>query len=295
MPLPAFWQAWAEMAVSRILSNATFEADAETVGACSGDETEVSLMQVEGRRLTMGERQVRPRRPREWLAFVQVLSERAPRIVERVHQAMRSWLVRRVTRVGYVFYSLGLMLRDTLHAVEPALSGDDEREADELIRGIQQQLEDYPDRNHRWDLAANVPLLVQDCLRQAVRLDELDTELYPVDEGSHQARGQEEVRLMYVVNNLVRSRLPRDPGTRAGCVRLLIQTVRAMLGSEARHLRRMGICLHGLQMIGIRGPVSLEGDSATWLTGVADEIHLLAGEEVLALRQWLLRRTTSAR
>ena len=81
---------------------------------------------------------------------------------------------------------------------------------------------------------------------------------------------------MFRVGNLVRSRLNVEPQARAGRIRRLIQEVRSLMGSEARHLRRLGICLHGLQMVGSRG-VPAGGDAEPWLMELLDEIHLLAG------------------
>ena len=94
------------------------------------------------------------------------------------------------------------------------------------------------------------PHLIQEALRQAVRLDELDLSLYPIEDSERTATELEEVHLMFRANNMIREHLASDSTARGWQVRLLLRAVRNQMGSAARHLLRLGICLHGIQMIG---------------------------------------------
>ena len=326
MPLPHYWQQWAEVAVSRVVDDATFQvelANATTppeVGCGSVDavagsgqasdaasDDHVSLMQQGGRRLTVVERLIRPSRPMEWMDIMARLSHGSRAAADRVKSALRMWLSRRVNRIGHLFFTLGLMLRDTLHATDGGPSLDAE---DAWVREVTEpavaELAVWFERRCLHGHEVNLPFLVQECLRQAVRIDELDTSLFDPSEELRLQRDIEEVSLMFRVGNMVRQGLGSNPEVRAGRVRRLIQEVRALMGSEARHLRRLGICLHGLQMVGSRG-VPAGGAEDSWLPQMLDDIHLLAAaaqepcemevgweQEVLELRRWLAEDRLSA-
>ena len=267
-----------------------------------------SLMQTGGGRLRMSERLVRPRRPQEWLLFLQQVRSQPTEMLERVKTVIRNWLSNKINQVGHVFLALSLMLRDTLFAdMTQALEPAAEDAAQRHLTNIQEQLLEYLERNHRWSHQVHQQFIIQECLRQAVRLDELDVTLFQMEEDERNRVAMEEVGLMFRTNSLVRDSLPAEPSQRSACIRLIIGAVRDVMGTEARHLRRLGVCLHGLQMIGEQGSIeALQGDVDSWLPGLVDDIHLLAGadnttgpttswsEEVVALRRWLAEDRLSA-
>ena len=243
----------------------------------------------------------------EWMDIMSRLSRGSMAVADRVKSAMRTWLSRRINRIGHLFCTLGLMMRDTLHATDGGPSLDEQdawvREATETALA---ELAPWFERRCLQGHEVNLPFLVQECLRQAVKIDEMDTSLFDPSEDLRLRCDTEEVSLMFRVGNMVRDRLGGNPDVRAGRVRRLIQQVRALMGSEARHLRRLGICLHGLQMVGSRS-VPTRGAAESWLPEMLDDIHLLAAaaqepcememgweQEVLELRRWLAEDRLSA-
>ena len=243
----------------------------------------------------------RPRRPQEWMQLTNQLAGLPPIVAERVKSVLRNWLTNKINQVGQVFFALGLMLRDTLCANQAqALDQPEEQQAQRLISHAQEQLLDYLERNHRWGHHVHLQLVVQECLRQAVRLDELDVAQFQQEDDERNRAELEDVGLMFRTNQLVRSSLPTDPLARSCHIRLLIEAVRELMGTEARHLRRLGVCLHGLQMLGQQGPITDQvGQVDEWLPELVDSIHLLAGaddttegsctwdESIVSLRRWL--------
>ena len=81
-------------------------------------------------------------------------------------------------------------------------------------------------------------------------MDGTDIDLMPVTDDYQARLDNEEVHLMYHANNQVRRWLQAQPSERTRRLTLLTRAVQEQLGSEARHLRRMGVVLQGLQMIG---------------------------------------------
>ena len=202
MVLPPYWQQWVEVAVERIVRDASFPTDADAddsgipqtapqslvpgaAATAEGDLVDeesadhVQLMQEGGRRLTVVERLIRPSRPHEWREVVARLTQGSRVAADRVRVALRAWLSRRVHRVGHLFYTLGLMLRDTLHATDEGSLSDDQTS---WVRDVQESaladLESWYERRCLQGHEVTLPFLVQECLRQAVRLDEMDTSLF---------------------------------------------------------------------------------------------------------------------
>ena len=94
----------------------------------------------------------------------------------------------------------------------------------------------------------------------------------------------------------VRQHLVREGPERARRSQVITESLRSQIGSEARHLRRLAIGLHGMQMLGgAQWSTRSRDEDEEWLRGVMDELLLLAGQanknglkkEVMALRRWL--------
>ena len=268
------------------------DAQAQMTGPTTGTSSdEAVLMQTGGRRLTNSERSARPRRPQEWLELMTRIKRLMPDQGNKVLSLLKVWITSRINRVGHMFVAL----RDTIHACMDTLVPDSvDCKAIELANAAIQNLEAFLDRNHRSDMLPTQPQLVQEALRQAVRIDELDLSLYPVEESKRTATELEEVHLMFRANNLIRERMWQ--------IRVLLRAVRQQMGLAARHLRRLGICLHGIQMIGCekhQSHADMEED-ADWIAELLDLIHMMAGtetagictegpwgKEILPLRRWL--------
>ena len=284
MALPDYWQRWFEMAVTRLLEDSTYDDASShhdqhphTADSSFPPSDESGLMQVDGRRLTMSERMVRPRRPQEWLELMSRLRSMLPMIQRRTFGFLRSWITARLNRVGYMFISLGLMLRDTLHAdeVEPLPTTMD-AQAKGLAQVATEALGHYLDRTLRSELHPMQSFVIQEGLKLAVRMDELDVNLFPMEDGMRAQLDMEEIHLMYRVNNLIREHLKSDEASRDIRVCLIKNELRNMMGSEARHLRRIGTCLHGVQMLG-HGPcpdaTTYSEDNAEWLSHLMDDAY----------------------
>ena len=199
--------------------------------------------------------------------------------------------------------AMGMMLRDVLHSC--TLQGDphpQEREAQRLAQKIQESIEAWLDRNHRMDLFPRQHALLHQAITMAVEMDSMDFDQIPTSEISRQARDHEETHLMVRVNNMVRTYLTgRSEGERMRRLRLIEEAVRNQLGSESRHLRRLGVALHGLQMVGGTAEEAEQRETDhEWLPQVVDEFMLMANQEdphisdegvwtqeVNALRRWL--------
>ena len=92
-----------------------------------------------------------------------------------------------------------------------------------------------------------------------------------------------------------------DERERMRRIRLLSEALQNQVRSECRHLRRLGISLHGMQMLGASdSEVRSREDDEEWLPLILDELLLLGGQEdsgvsderswtreLLALRRWL--------
>ena len=303
MPLPPFWPLWVQRAIQGVLcDSATVLVDEGT--PVEENEPEVlGLMQTTGGRLTLAERLSRPHRPREWIhALGRDLDGTWPEVSERVRALLRQWLVSRVNRIGGVFAVMGMMIRDVADACSLTDGSQvPDVEALRLAGEIQQRMEAWLERNHRSELFARQPALLQQAIFLAVQIDELDFDQIPVLDDELRRMEHEEVQVMYNINNLVRRVLPREEEERSRRIRLLEEAVRNQLGSESRHLRRLGVALHGLQMLGSSSAtVDARVTDDQWLPATVDEILLFSGreeqglseerewsEEVLSLRRWL--------
>ena len=166
---------------------------------------------------------------------------------------------------------VGMMIRDVLRecTLLPFMETV-EAEAQRLAAEIQQDIEDYLSRAHRSEQFAAQPWLLHQALLMAVRVDEMDLERLPVEDQEQQRREHEEVHLMFRANQLVRQHLPQ----------VIMEALRNQIGSEARHLRRLAIGLHGLQMLGgADGAFESRELDSEWLPGTVDELLFLAGQE----------------
>ena len=265
------------------------------------EEDHAWLMQLGGRRQTAVDRALRPRRPREWMEAMRSLEGLPCDVAARVRSLLRAWLNARLNRVASVNVVLAMMLRDVAQGgLLGDLAPDLERTAQNNFVTIRRDIEAYLDRNHQHDHFPHQAGLVQEALRQAVHINETDFESMPA-EVDLVARDMEEIHLMFHANGVVRRLLLNNPGQRRQRLRMLMQALRQQLGGEARHLRRMSICLHGLQMIGDGQEVAAEPAMAEdWVQETLDELVLLAGsetpgisteqswtEEFLRLRRWM--------
>ena len=236
MQLAEGWNAWATRAVECVLANATFPTE---------ESETVELMQTTGGRLSVAERMARPHRPREWLDEMGAGLDDVPaEVADRVRSLLRSWLTGRINRIANVYVIMGMMLRDvlnscTLHDV-PHHS---EAEAQRRATDIQQKLEEWLDRNHRMEHFPRQPALLHQALLLAVQMDELDFDQIREPDQDTQWRETEEMHLMFRINNLVQARLPPEGRERSRRIGLLEQALRNQVGSESRHLRRLGIAL----------------------------------------------------
>ena len=287
-----------DLAIRRLKEEADFQADLVT-GHLRHEETvpvdEASLMQMDGGRLSASARLAMTRRPREWIRAL------AERLDERVRVLLRSWLTTRLNRVAGTTVTVGMMIRDVLHeCVDHPVEAAAEREAQRLAQEIQRDVEGYLDRAHRHDLLTSQQWLLHQSLLLAVRVDELDRDRAPMTDEQLERREHEEVHLMFRANQAVRNVLPREGQERARRIRLVTEALQSQIGSESRHLRRLAIALHGLQMVGNADEEVAPMDSDDeWLPGLVDELLLLAGqedagvseeswtEELVALRRWL--------
>ena len=230
---------------------------------CRGSRTEASrsrapidaedsmLMQVGGHKLTTGERLARPHRPVEWTEALRKLTQLPPHIATRSRAILRKWLSEKAQQTGYTLAAVGMMLRDvlmdcTLRPLEAAA----EKKAAEAAAEIPPALQHYLNIRHTQGGGARQSALVHEALLLAIRMDETDIDLMPVTDDYQARLDNEEVHLMYHANNQVRRWLQAQPSERTRRLTLLTRAVQEQLGSEARHLRRMGVVLQGLQMIG---------------------------------------------
>ena len=301
-PLPPFWRTWIARVTERLREDTEhFPSSSTSVAASESTGEDHSLMQTSGRRLTGPERALRPRRPQEWADIVQRLRSLLPAVASRVLTIARSWITSRINTVGHVFVSLGLMLRDTLNTNEDVdVPAAVDVRAREVAGAAVESLNQWMDRHLRMDLRPTHQYLVQEAIRQAVKMDEVDLSLFPTSDEDRASIDLEEVHLMYRTNNLIRDRLDPDTRTRENQIGMLHDALKQQIGTSARHLRRLGICLHGVQMIGIRKRKDVEEGLDAWLAELMDEIHMIAATEVtgvsiedtwdrelLGLRRWL--------
>ena len=306
IPLPPLWSTWTTRVLERLRETSTFavEEGAHMRYGLSTPEDATCLMQSGGRRLPMSARLVRPARPREWQQVLAELSRLPPMVADRAKAIVRAWITARINRVASVCVSLGQMLRDVLHyssldVLPPAL----EQQASQSASESRLRLQEWFDRCCGMDLFATQPFLIQEAIRLALQVDEMNLTLLPFTDSEAEQNELEEVHLMFRINNVVREALEGPPQERARRLQVLLQALRHSMGSEARHLRRIGVSLHGLQMIGIICDnvytVGHEQDD-TWLPQLLDEIHMMAGSEtagvssegpwsteVIRLRRWL--------
>ena len=93
----------------------------------------------------------------------------------------------------------------------------------------------YLDRNYRMDHRVTQQALLQEALRLAVSVDEMDVDLlhggYAREEGD-----LESVHLMFRVNNAVRETLPREREERSRRMALIMRALCNQIGSEAETL-----------------------------------------------------------
>ena len=249
-----------------------FPSSSASTDRGEGDGEDHSIMQTSGRRLTGPERALRPRRPQEWVELVHRLRSMLPALANRVLIIARSWITSRTNRVGHTFVSLGLMLRDTLHTTKDAnVPATLDHRARELASAAIDGLNQWLDRHLRMDLRPMNQYLVQEAIRQAVKMNEVYLSLFPTTDEERVSIDLEEVHLMYRTNNLIRDRLNSDSRMRENQLGLH-DALKQQIGTSARHLRRLGICLHGVQIIGIRKRRDLEEGFEAWLAELMDEI-----------------------
>ena len=142
---------------------------------------------------------------------------------------------------------------------------------------VLRELRDLLQRRHEQRLGARQPVLVHEALMLALRMDETDLDLMPVTSAEHSRTDHEETHLMFMANQ-------GPPRVRAQRLRRLLRAVQAQVGSESRHLRRMGVILHGLQMVGEVGNAHAEVTTEEpWLTEAVDELVMLAGSEMAGI------------
>ena len=300
--MPPYWRAWLTRVYERLREDTEhFPSSSDCTDRGEGDGEDHSMMQTSGRRLTGPERALRPRRPQEWVELVHRPRSMLPSLANRVLIIARSWITSKINRVGHTFVSLGLMLRDTLHTTEDAnVPAAVDHRARELASAAIDGLNQWLDRHLRMDLRPMNQYLVQEAIRQAVKMDEVDLSLFPTTDEERASIDLEEVHPMYRTNNLIRDRLNSDARMRENQLGLLHDALKQQIGTSARHLRRLGVCLHGVQMIGIRKRRDLEEGFEAWLAELMDEIHMVAATEVtgvsiegtwdrelLGLRRWL--------
>ena len=299
MPLPPFWTLWVQRAIHGVLCDSAAVLVDEGTPLEENEPEVLGLMQMTGGRLTLAERLSRPHRPREWIhALGRDLDGTSPEVSDRVRALLRQWLVSRVNRIGGVFAVMGMMIRDVADACSLTDGSQiPDVEAQRLASEIQQRMEAWLERNHRSELFARQPALLQQAIFLAVQIDELDFDQIPVLDDELRRMEHEEVQVMYNINNLVRRVLPREEEERSR----RMEAVRNQLGSESRHLRRLGVALLGLQMLGSSSAtVDARVTDDQWLPATVDEILLFSGreeqglseerewsEEVLSLRRWL--------
>ena len=304
--LAPFWRDWAMRLETRVMEDAAFPDFLARLreGHAREDESDdvTGLMQTGGRRLSAADRAVRPRRPNEWME-ARTIIDRLPRTVaERVRTILRNFLTGRVNRVGFIYVEMGMMLRDVLYDTSvDTLSRSQEDTAQNAAMQIQRVVESYVDRNFRMELRVMQHFLLQESLRMALAVDEMNTTRLP-EHGLQDGQDElEAVHLMFRVNNAVRANLPDTREERSRRVGLTMRALANQIGSEARHLRRLCISLQGLQMLGedhCRARERCNDDE--WLAPLLDELHMLAGaettgiaveqewtREILALRRWL--------
>ena len=102
-------------------------------------------------------------------------------------------------------------------------------------------LQECLDRRHATVMGARQPVLVHEAVLFAIQMNETDLDLTPITDQVQEMLDSEEVNLMHNANNIVRRLAVGDPGERARKVRLLLKAVQSQLGSEARHLGRVGV------------------------------------------------------
>ena len=228
------------------------------------------------------------------------LDDADPQGAQRVRSLMRSWLTARLKRIACTTVVMGLMIRDVLHECTTIdLEQPAERHAQRRAAAIQQSLEQFLERVHRHDHYSSQSMLLHQALLQAVQIDEMDYDQVPMEDAEPQRRELEEV--VFRTNNAVRSFLQVDTAERGRRVRLITEALQSQLGLESRHLRRLGIGVHGLQMMGDSpGDLERRDDDEKWLPVLVDELMMLAAQEdqgisderpwsqePIALRRWL--------
>ena len=281
--LSPYWCEWLQRAETRIYEDSALRTQGARDVDGPVDSEDASLMQTSGRRLTLAERMTRPRRPAEWVEARAVI-DRLPRLVaERVRALLRSFLTNLVNGMGFIYVELAMMLRDVLHdsALEPP-PGRHEATAQATASHIQAAIRAYIDRNRQADHRTSQPMLLHAALRLAMGVDEMDPSL--LEAGAGGEGDIEEVHLMFRVNNAVREVLPREGSERCRRLSLIMRAVSNQIGSDARHLRRLCMGLHGLQMFGNDRCSALEVEgNDTWLAPLLDELHLMASSETLGI------------
>ena len=106
---------------------------------------------------------------------------------------------------------MGMMIRDVADACSLTDGSQvPDVEAQRLAGEIQQRIEAWLERNHRSELSARQPALLQQAIFLAVQIDELDLDQIPVLDDELRRMEHEEVQVMFNINNLVRRVLPRE-------------------------------------------------------------------------------------
>ena len=184
-------------------------------------------------------------------------------------------------RLFYTLVELGMMLRDVVpDCMARSLAPELEARAWLMAERVQKTLQESLDRRHSTVMWAGQPVLVHEAVLLAIQMNETDLDLTPITDQAQEMLDSAEVNLMYNANNIVRRLAVGGPGQRARKVRLLLKAVQSQLGLEARHLRRMGVILQGLQMIGMPPVPEEETDGEEeWLMSTVDELVLLAASE----------------
>ena len=276
-PLPPYWSGWMTHAASQLRQHANFEPTCEPERGQEHEQEEVMMMQFEPG--TVLQRLVRPRRPELWNEALRKLAAlpRGPRSLAM--DQVRTWLERQACRLGHPFVIHGMMLRDSHSALcLSPLTHDETRvgmdAAREAIAAADAYLQRYLDHQE----GARQQLLVDAAVELASRYDELDDALVPLDGGERARRDFEEVQLQFLVNEQVRAAL-RGQSERGARVEQLQQALRAQIGSEARHLRRLCIALQGLLLMGEYEPEEAPASVDDWVSGMVDDLVLLANQE----------------
>ena len=211
-----------------------------------------------------------------WTAALQRLRTLEPATSTRARSILRRWLTERTDRHGQTFVQLGLMLRDVAtDCVLAPLAPDQEQLAVQEAERVLQDVCDLLQRRHDAALGARQPALVHEALLLAIRMDEMDVDLMPLPTPD-QVRVENEVQLMIYANQIARHAIQGPPGVRSRRLRRLLRALEAHIGSESRHLRRMGVILHGLQMVGATGNEGAEVVvEEPWIANAVDELVLL--------------------